>query len=419
MPPSQPIRATRGVRDILPPERAVWQVAEAAAAAIAERFGYQEIETPIIEPAELVERGVGESTDVVTKELYKFQDPGKRWLVLRPEGTAGAVRAYFEGHLNQGPQPARLYLMGPMFRHDRPQAGRYRQLYQFDVEAIGDDSPAYDAEVIEIAWNWFKDLGLNGVNLQLNSIGDANCRPAYRQALLDYYRPLKDKLDADCQRRLEINPLRLLDCKTDAKYAAEAPKVTDYLCDECRAAFAEVRRLLDAAGIEYRLNPRLVRGLDYYTRTAFEFWHEAIGGAQNALGGGGRYDGLAAELGWPATPAVGFAAGLDRTVAMMHEEGIEIVAKPPADVLVVPDGPDLAVAAAEVGRISRQVRPAMVDFSDRSLKAKMRAADRFGCRWVAIFNADEARRKVVQLREMASGEQREVAWQDLPEALAS
>ena len=200
MPPSQPIRATRGVRDILPPERAVWQVAEAAAAAIAERFGYQEIETPIIEPAELVERGVGESTDVVTKELYKFQDPGKRWLVLRPEGTAGAVRAYFEGHLNQGPQPARLYLMGPMFRHDRPQAGRYRQLYQFDVEAIGDDSPAYDAEVIEIAWNWFKDLGLNGVNLQLNSIGDAKCRPAYRQALLDYYRPLKDKLDADCQR---------------------------------------------------------------------------------------------------------------------------------------------------------------------------------------------------------------------------
>jgi histidyl-tRNA synthetase len=391
-------------------------VAEQKAASIAERYGYQQIETPILEPAELVERGVGESTDVVTKELYKFQDPGDRWLVLRPEGTAGTVRAYFEGGLNQGPQPARLYLIGPMFRHDRPQAGRYRQLYQFNLEAIGDDSPALDAEVIEVAHGWFKDLGLKGVTLQLNSIGDDNCRPAYRQALLDYYRPLKDQLSRDSRARLEINPLRILDSKDDERFLAGAPKTTDYLCDDCRQAFALVQRLLDGAGVEYQLNPRLVRGLDYYTRTAFEFWHQAIGGQQNALGGGGRYDGLAAEIGWPDTPAVGFATGLDRTVAMLKEEGVAPEPPPAAEVLVVPDG-HLPAEAAEVGRICRRVRSTAVDYSDRSLKAKMRAANKVGARWVALLNEDEARRKVVQLKQMEGGDQHEVEWAELPKAL--
>ena len=417
MPPSQPIRATRGVRDILPQERAVWRAAERTAGNLAERYGYQQIETPILEPAELIERGVGESTDVVTKELYKFQDPGERWLVLRPEGTAGTVRAYFEGGLNQGPQPARLYLIGPMFRHDRPQAGRYRQLYQFNLEAIGDDSPALDAEVIEVAHSWFRELGLKGVTLQLNSIGDAKCRPAYRQALLDYYRPLQDQLSRDSQARLEVNPLRILDSKEDERFLANAPKTTDYLCDECKEAFDLVQKLLDGAGIKYRLNPRLVRGLDYYTRTAFEFWHEAIGGQQNALGGGGRYDGLAAEIGWPDTPAVGFATGLDRTVAMLKEEGVAPEPAPAAEVLVVPDG-NLPQEAAEVARICRRARSTAVDYSDRSLKAKMRAANKLGARWVVLMNAGEAARRVAQLKPMEGGDQREVAWQELPEALA-
>ena len=417
MPPSQPIRATRGVRDILPAERAAWRVAEYAASAIAERFGYQEIETPIIEPAELIERGVGGETDIVSKELYKFNDRDKRWLVLRPEGTAGTVRAYFEGGLNQGPQPARLYLIGPMFRHDKPQAGRYRQLHQFNLEAIGDDSPALDAEVIEVAWTWYRELGLSGVTVQLNSIGDAGCRPAYRQALVDFLTPLRDQLSPDSRRRLETNPMRVLDSKEDQRLLAGAPLITDYLCDACRDAFSLVRRLLDAAGIEYQLNPRIVRGLDYYSRTAFEFWHQAIGGQQNALGGGGRYDGLATELGWPATAAVGFAAGLDRTVAMFAEEGIEIVPPPAAELLVVPDGAP-PEAAAEVARICRDARSTAVDYSDRSLKAKMRSANRLGSRWVALLNAEEAARRVVQLKEMAGGEQRELAWSDLPEALA-
>jgi len=419
MAPTEPIRATRGVRDLLPAQRSAWQVVERAAAVVAERFGYQEIQTPIIEPAELVERGVGDDTDIVSKELYKFQDPGRRWLVLRPEATAGVLRAYFEGNLNQGPQPARLYTQGPMFRHDRPQAGRYRQFHQFDVEAIGDDAPGLDAEVIELAWTWFRELGLSRVSLQVNSIGDSNCRPAYREALLAYYRPLRDQLCHDCQRRLESNPLRLLDCKEDAGFREAAPKISAFLCDACRDAFDQVTAHLDAAGIAYTVNPLLVRGLDYYARTAFEFWHESLSGAQNALGGGGRYDGLAEAIGWPSTPGVGFAAGLDRVVLMLAEEGIEIVAPAAADVLVVPDGEGLEIPAGVVGRIAREVLTAAVDYTTRSLKAKMRSANRTGARWVLLLNADDSARKVVRLKEMASSDQVEVAWADLEEALVN
>jgi histidyl-tRNA synthetase len=418
MPAAQPIRASRGVRDILPEQwNGPWRRVSTSAATIAERFGYQPIETPIIEPAELVERGVGDTTDIVTKEMFCFQDRGERWLVLRPEGTAGTVRAYFEGNLNQGPQPARLYTIGPMFRAERPQAGRYRQFYQFNVEAIGGPSPALDAEVIEIATGWLAGLGLAGVTLELNSVGDAKCRPSYREALLAYYRPLRDQLCPDCQARLELNPLRLLDCKEDQRFVAGAPKITDHLCEECAAAFADVRRLLDAAGIEYRVNPLIVRGLDYYTRTAFELHHQAIGGAQNALGGGGRYDGLAEELGWPPTPGVGFAAGIDRVVSMLGEEAIEVVAPPAADVAVVPDG-DQPDAAAAVGRLCRTARSTWVDYSSRSLRAKMRSVDRLGARWAAIFNAEEAARRVVQLRDLDSGDQGEIGWDALPAALA-
>jgi histidyl-tRNA synthetase len=416
MPSSQPIRATRGVRDILPAERPGWRHAEKTAMAVAERFGYQQIETPILEPAELIERGVGNETDIVSKELYKFNDRDKRWLVLRPEGTAGTVRAYFEGNLNQGPQPARLYLIGPMFRHDKPQAGRYRQLYQFNLEAIGDGSPALDAEVVEVAWTWYRELGLKGVSLQLNSVGDANCRPAYRQALLAFLEPIRDRLSHDSRRRVDTNPLRVLDSKEDEELLRDAPLIGDHLCDECREAFEQVQRLLRQAGVEFTVNPRIVRGLDYYTRTAFEFWHIGIGSQQNALGGGGRYDGLAAELGWPETPGVGFAAGLDRTIAMLAEEGVPVPATPAAEVLVIGDevAPELL---AEVGRICRAVRSTAVDYSRRSLGAKMRSANRVGARWVALMNAAEAGRKVVQLKEMAAGGQQEIPWSKLAEAL--
>src|SRR5713226_4123443 len=418
MPRSEPIKAVRGVRDLLPRDRPLWRAAELAAVDVARRFGYEEITTPLIEHAELIER-VGEDTDAVAKELYRFEDRGGRKLALRPEATAGVVRAYFEGYLNQEPQPARLYLIGPMFRYNRPQKGRYRQFFQLDVEAIGSGSPALDAEVIEIAITWLHDLGLGEVRMDLNTIGDAKCRPAYLDLLRAYYRPLKDKLHADCQRRLETNPLLLLDCKVpqDQPFKAKAPRITDHLCEECAAAWAAVRRLLDAAGIEYRLDPYLVRGLDYYTRTVFELFPSNGAGAQDALGGGGRYDGLARAEGWPPTPGVGFASGLDRVVELVQAAGTEVSAAPAAEVVVLGDT-GLEVVVAEVARICRAARSVAVDYEAKSLKAKMKSANKLGARWVVLVTAGLAERRIAQLKEMASGEQVEVAWADLPSHLA-
>jgi histidyl-tRNA synthetase len=418
MPRTEPIKAVRGMRDILPRERAIWRVAEKAAAEVARSFGYEEMVTPVIEHADLIER-VGEDTDAVAKELYRFDDRGGRNLALRPEATAGVVRAYFEGGLSQGPQPSRLYLIGPMFRYDRPQKGRYRQFFQFNVEAIGVGSAALDAEVIELAAGWLHGVGLGELRMELNSIGDAKCRPAYLERLQAYYRPFKSQLHGDCQLRLESNPLRLLDCKVAQcqPFKTGAPRITDHLCEECSAAWAEVQVLVDAAGIEYQLNPHLVRGLDYYTRTVFEFYRAGATGQQDALASGGRYDGLAEAEGWPPTPGVGFAGGLDRVTELMAASGEEVIAPPPADVVVLADG-DLDVAAADVARICRTVRSVAVDYDRKSLRAKMRSANKLGARWVVLIGAKDAERRIAQLRVMASGEQVEVAWVDLPAQLA-
>ena len=418
MPRLEPIKAVRGVRDLLPSELPFWRAAEQGAHAVARRFGYEEIVTPVLEPAELIERA-GDDSDAFAKELYRFVDRGERRLALRPEATAGVVRAYFERGLNQGAQPSRLYLLGPMFRYDRPQKGRYRQFYQLDVEAIGSASAALDAEVMEIARDWLREIGLGEVRLELNTIGDARCRPAYLESLRDYYRPLKEKLSPESQERLERNPLRLLDSKAekDAPFKARAPRIADHLCSECAEHWASVRRLLDAAEIEYLLNPYLVRGLDYYTRTVFEFFPAGAHGQQDALGGGGRYDGLAAAEGWPATPAVGFASGLDRVTDLMAAEGVTVAGGPAAEVLVIPDG-DLERAAAEVARICRAVRPTTVDYEPRSLRAKMRSANKLGARWVVLFDAAQAARRVASLREMSSGAQEELDWVELPTRLS-
>src|SRR5437660_1934046 len=423
-----PIRAARGVRDILPAERAAFAVVEHAAREEARRYGYQEVEVPVIEPVELIERGVGGDTDVARKELYRLEphgdgesaaDAGAR-LVLRPEATASMVRAYFQGGLNQGPQPVRLFTMGPFFRHDKPQHLRFRQFVQFDVEVIGDGSPAYDAEVIELTSAWLAAMGIQNVSLELNSIGDENCRPQDLRALQDYYRPLKDRLHHDCQRRVEDNPLRLFDCKEPRcqPFRAAAPSITDHLCAPCAAAFEEVKSLLDAAGLEYRLNPYLVRGLDYYTRTVFEYQHQALGAAQDSLGGCARSGGLAAALGYPGTPGVGFAGGVDRVAYMLQEELGMVTPPAVAEVLVLPMEDGLDRAASQVGRLVRAVRTTAVDYSSRSLRAKMKAADKSGARWALIMNADEAGRRVAQLKDLVSGDQRELAWDDLAEALA-
>ncbi|HKW60169.1 MAG TPA: histidine--tRNA ligase [Candidatus Dormibacteraeota bacterium] len=417
MPRFEPIRSVRGVRDILPADFALWRAAKKAGRTVARSFGYEEIETPIIEPSELIER-VGEDTDAVAKELYRFEDRGGRSVALRPEATAGVVRAYFEGRLNQGPQPSRLYLFGPMFRYDRPQKGRYRQFFQFDVEAVGSAASGVDAEVIEIAARWLEQVGLDDPRLELNTIGDRKCRPGYLEKLKEYYRPLKSQLHGDCQLRLERNPLRLLDCKVPQcqPFKEGAPKITDNLCEECAKHWSEVRGLLDAAGLEYILNPHLVRGLDYYTRTVFEFYPSGATGQQDALASGGRYDDLAEDMNWPPTPAVGFAGGLDRVTELMASPGDETPLTPPADVLVLPDG-DLGVEAATVARICRAVRSTAVDYEPKSLRAKMRSANKLGARWVVLLSAEDAARRVAQLKEMSSGDQAELGWHELPARL--
>ena len=418
MPRTQPIKAARGVRDILPAAIPLWREAEQGAADVARRFGYQEIATPIIEQVELIQR-VGEDTDAVAKELYRLEKRGSQDLALRPEATAGVVRAYFEGGLNQGPQPSRLYLIGPMFRHDKPQKGRYRQFSQFNVEVIGGASPGFDAEVIELAGSWLDEVGVRDVRLELNSIGDATCRPAYLDRLKDYYRPLKSRLHADSQLRLERNPLRLLDSKVgqDQPFKSAAPKITDHLCADCAAHWALVRRLLDAAGIEYEHNPYLVRGLDYYTRTVFEFYPGGARGQQDALASGGRYDGLAEAEGWPSTPGVGFAGGLDRVIELMAVKGEPVGTRPAADVMVLPDG-DLAVEAAEVARICRSVRSTAVDYEPKSLAAKMRSANKLGVKFVVLLSPADAAQRTARLRDMSSGEQTDLAWVELPTRLA-
>ena len=418
MPRTEPIKAVRGVRDLLPADRPLWRAAERSAAEVTQGFGYEEIVTPVLEHAELIERA-GEDTDAFAKELYQFVDRGDRRIALRPEATAGVLRAYFEHRLDHGPQPSRLYLIGPMFRYDRPQKGRYRQFFQLDVEAIGSASPALDAEVIEIAREWLSRLGLGDLRLELNSIGDSKCRPGYLETLLAYYRPLKGKLSPESQARLERNPLRLLDSKSeqDAPFKANAPRITEHLCDECAAHWSGVRRLLDGAGIAFVLNPHLVRGLDYYTRTVFELFPAGAAGQQDALGGGGRYDGLAEAEGWPSTPAVGFASGLDRVTELMAGRGVPATEKVGPDVIVLPEG-DLAAEAAEVARICRRICWVAVDYESRSLESKMRSASKRGARWVVLLSADDAARRVVRLRDMTKREQTEVSWDELPARLA-
>jgi histidyl-tRNA synthetase len=392
--------------DLLPADQPYWQHMQAAAVRVAQLFGYRMIETPVVEMVEVFERGVGEDTDVVSKEMYVFEDRGGRRLALRPEGTAPVVRAYFEGGLDQGPQPARLYYLAPMFRYDRPQAGRYRQLHQFGVEAIGEASALLDVEVIEMAQQWFESLPLKGVSLQINSLGDAVCRPRYRDALRDYYRPHLARTCARCQERFERNPLRLLDCKEEScqPLKAAAPSALAFLCEPCEQAFAAVKEGLKAAHIPITVNERLVRGLDYYIRTAFEFWHSSLSGAQNALGGGGRYDGLAEQMGFKPAGGIGFALGLDRTLLVLRDQVVPSTA--PTAVQVLPDGPTQRRAAVQLARALRAAGiPAQVDYSERSLKAKMRQAARTSAAVVCIIGPDEERAGSVAVRDMEKSRQ--------------
>ncbi len=410
------ISRPRGTDDLLPEPLARMARVLDAGLEVASGFGYRQVETPIFEATELFVRGVGDSTDVVTREMYTFADRGGRSLTLRPEGTAPVVRAFWESDLRQAPLPVRLSYAGAMFRYDRPGKGRYRQFHQFGVEAIGDSEPELDAEVIAVAWRWLQGLGVEGISLQLNSIGDQECRPAYRQALLDYFEPLASQLPALDRERLRRNPLRVLDSKELAASGLleGAPRTVDHLCSSCREAFERVRLALTAYGIPFQMNHRLVRGLDYYVRTAFEVWHEQLQGAQNSLFGGGRYDGLSELLGYPPAPGVGFAAGLERvamlapTVPAGPPPALAVLSAPPAD-------PGAAIAAAD--RVRRRGIQVLCDAGGRSLRAKLSWAERAGVRGVLILGESELERRTVTARLLADRTQVELPLRALEEAV--
>ncbi len=406
----------RGTEDVLPQDTAAWQFLVDAARRHCSRFGYYEIRTPTFEHTELYHRGVGETTDIVEKEMYTFKDRGGRDITLRPEGTASVVRAFLEHSLGQAGLPVRVFYVEPMFRYERPQGGRLREHTQFGVECIGAAGPLADAEVIELGYEFLTGLGLRNIEVQLNSIGCPVCRPGYRAALVDYLRGHVDELCEDCQARLDRNPLRVLDCKREGCRAvtAKAPRATDYLCDDCRSHFDEVQQLLASLGIPFTLNPRLVRGLDYYTRTVFEMVHGGLG-AQNAVCSGGRYDGLAAELGGPPTPGIGFGLGLERLLLTLRNERIPLPEPPAPDVMVAvaaegPGAPELQQKAMVLARDLRRAGVAAdVDVMGRSLKAQLRYANKQGIRYVAVLGEEEAASGEVSLRDMTAGTQRRLS----------
>ncbi len=401
-----PIQAVKGTKDILPDEVGAWHRIEGTARALFALYGYREIRTPIFEPTELFARGIGQETDIVSKEMYTFEDRDGGSLTLRPEATAGTVRAVIEHNLMNTDPALKVYTLGPMFRRERPQKGRYRQFHQVNVEVFGVTSPSIDVEVVEMALAYLEGCGLTQYELVLNSVGDAKCRPAYVETLRTALRGQAGQLCADCQRRTETNPLRVLDCKVpdDQPVIESLPRISDHLCDECRAHFAEVRRELELLGIPFRLSHRLVRGLDYYVRTTFEVRSGELG-AQNSVLGGGRYDGLVKELGGPDIPGIGFALGMERLVMLIPpvpvEARSEVFLAP-----LVPEARDLAL------RLQRQLRKAgvsaMTDHEGRGLKSQMKRADKLGARFVAILGEDEMAKARWTIRDMKASTQEEV-----------
>ncbi|GGW34151.1 histidine--tRNA ligase [Streptomyces xantholiticus] len=407
-------KAPKGTFDLLPPSSATYLAVREAIAAPLKTSGYGYIETPGFEDVSLFSRGVGESTDIVTKEMYTLTTRGGTELALRPEGTASVLRAALEGNLHKaGNLPVKLWYSGSYYRYERPQKGRYRHFSQVGAEAIGAEDPALDAELIILADQAYRSLGLRNFRILLNSLGDKECRPVYREALQTFLRDLD--LDEDTRRRIEINPLRVLDDKRDAvqKQLVGAPMLRDYLCDACKAYHEEVRALLQAAGVSFEDDEKLVRGLDYYTRTTFEFVHDGLG-SQSAVGGGGRYDGLSEMIGGPALPSVGWALGVDRTVLALEAEGVELEIPAATSVYAVPLGEE---ARRLLFGVVTELRKAGVaaDFSygGRGLKSAMKNANRSGARYAIIGGERDLAEGVVQLKDMESGEQEPVALADL------
>jgi histidyl-tRNA synthetase len=412
-------RALQGFRDVLPDEQPYWRFVEETAATVAHLYGYRRIETPLLEETAIYRRTVGEGTDIVDKEMYSFEDradkEGRRdSLSIRPEGTAGVVRAYIEHGMFKLPQPVKLYyLSAPMFRRDRPQAGRYREHHQFGCEALGESDPAIDAEMIGLLYQVYTQLGLTHIRVMLNSIGDGNCRPQYIELLREYYRPQLDSCCEDCQVRFYKNPLRLLDCKEpqDQEKIANAPKVAEHLCEPCQKHFTAVKRFLEFYGVPYALNPLLVRGLDYYTRTVFEFTSELD---KLALNGGGRYDGLAELLGGPPTPGIGFGAGIERIIQELKRQDITPPAEAHTRAFVVALGRSAEVKDATVQLVA-ELRGAGIkaemSYGERSFKAQMSQVKASGADYALLLGEDELANGSVTVKDQRISETGEKAQQ--------
>ncbi|WP_132014442.1 histidine--tRNA ligase [Hydrogenispora ethanolica] len=407
--------APKGTYDLLPDEAAAWRYLEGMVHRIFREYGYGELRTPIFEHTELFQRGIGETTDIVEKEMFTFTDRGERSITLRPEGTASIVRAYLEHNLAAAGGVAKLYYYGPMFRCEAPQAGRFRQFSQFGVEALGSSDPRVDAEVIALAVNIYRRLGISDLEININSIGCPTCRPLYRERLLEHLRPHVAEMCPNCQRRLERNPLRLLDCKNEncKRLTDNIPLITETLCSDCGGHFQQLMQYLDGIGVRYRINPRLVRGFDYYTKTVFEVVAGDLG-AQNALCGGGRYDGLIEECGGPPTPGIGFAAGMERLMMVLKSRNLLPQVKEKPQLYLAPLGME---ARQALFPIMIQLREAgwivETDLLGRSLKAQLKSADKLGVPLVGVLGEDELRNGQILIRHMDTSQQELVPITDL------
>ncbi|MFU2520102.1 MAG: histidine--tRNA ligase [Clostridiales bacterium] len=403
-------KAIKGTKDVLPKDVHKNQYIEATALDIASKFGYKEIRTPVFEHTELFQRGVGDTTDVVQKEMYTFDDKGGRSITLRPEGTAGAVRSYLENGLCNEALPQKVCYLTSCYRYEKPQAGRLREFHQFGVECFGSASPLADAEIIALAKSLFDTLGVKDLSLEINSIGCPTCRAEYHKALKEYFSSRKDELCDTCKSRLDRNPMRILDCKSPIchEIAEGAPVVIDYLCDECKEHFENVQKYLKAQNIEYTINPQIVRGLDYYTKTVFEFVSNSIG-AQGTVCGGGRYDGLVEELGGQHTPSLGFAMGIERLMLLMEAQGCEFPEAEKPDLFIVALGEKATLKAVEIAKDMREEGfSALLDLNQRSVRAQMKYADKLGAKFNVVIGDNEVEAKTAKLKNMQTGEETEI-----------
>lgn len=403
-------KAIKGTKDVLPKDVHKNQYIEATALEIASKFGYKEIRTPVFEHTELFQRGVGDTTDVVQKEMYTFDDKGGRSITLRPEGTSGAVRSYLENGLCNEALPQKVCYLTSCYRYEKPQAGRLREFHQFGVECFGSASPLADAEIIALAKSLFDTLGVKDLSLEINSIGCPTCRAEYHKALKEYFSSRKDELCDTCKSRLDRNPMRILDCKSPIchEIAEGAPVVIDYLCDECKEHFENVQKYLKAQNIEYTINPQIVRGLDYYTKTVFEFVSNSIG-AQGTVCGGGRYDGLVEELGGQHTPSLGCAIGIERLMLLMEAQGCEFPEAEKPDLFIVALGEKATLKAVEIAKDMREEGfSALLDLNQRSVRAQMKYADKLGAKFNVVIGDNEVEAKTAKLKNMQTGEETEI-----------